>query len=71
MISVGIFINGKLIHRVDGINVSEELGKLYGKGKQFYQLSVLNEKIINHEYEGGAIRLAIKMLEELLIEEGD
>lgn len=66
MLSVGIFINGKLIERADAVNVSEEFFRPYGKGKQFYQLDIAGNEIIEHNYEDGAISLAIKMLEELL-----
>ncbi|MFA5025694.1 MAG: hypothetical protein WC503_04265 [Candidatus Shapirobacteria bacterium] len=69
MLSVGIFINGKIIAQVDAVNVSEGLGKEYGKGNQFYQLNTNDDKIIEHIYEDGAIVLAIKMLKELLLEQ--
>ena len=68
MLSVGIFINGKIIVQVDAINISEGFGKEYGSGSQFYQLNTNDDKIIEHIYEDGAIVLAIKMLEELLLD---
>jgi hypothetical protein len=64
MISVDIYINNKLIETISAVNISEKSGHKYGKGKQYYQLTT-TEEIIEHKYEDGATKLAIKMLRKL------
>jgi hypothetical protein len=71
LITVDIYINDKLINTISAVNVSEELGKPYALGKQFYQLDTYDKshpndnKIIEHLFEDGAVELAIKMLKEI------
>lgn len=57
MISVTVAINGRTIFHRSAVNKSDT----YGEGVQTYELD--DHKIIKHEYEDGALKLAIKMLE--------
>ena len=67
-IIVSIDINHKNIHKTYAVNISDSIGIDYGKGEQLYeQIVVGDEKPIQvrHNFEDGAIELAIKMLENM------
>jgi len=64
MITVNILINGNAIFARSAVNVTEEAGGKYGKGKQVYRMDT-GEILINHKIEDGAIKLAIRMLETI------
>lgn len=64
MITVSILINGQPIYTRSAINITEEAGGKYGKGKQVYRIDT-GEILINHKSEDGAIKLAMKMLETI------
>jgi hypothetical protein len=66
MISVCIFINEKMIERVDAVNVSGQVGLEYGKGIQAYETKGLAfNGVLYHNYDDGAIPLAISLLRNL------
>lgn len=59
MITVAILINGQPIITRSAVNISEERDT-----KRFTQIYEVDDgRIINHNYDDGAIPLAIKMLE--------
>ena len=64
MITVSISINGQPIYTRSAVNVTEEAGGKYGKGKQVYRMDT-GEILINHKTEDGAIKLACRMLETI------
>jgi hypothetical protein len=61
MISVGVFINGRLIHRFDAARVKGQPGQMCT-----YQMVIEGKPIgkpIKHQYNDGAIVLARKILD--------
>lgn len=68
MLTIEIKINGKLIHEIKAVNVSEKEGLKYGKGEQIYEVESSSHGItsrVKHIFEDGALKLAQKLIWKL------